>query len=165
MTAYSFENFVASIVGPGGAFDLGAGTGVGEEGCTISMRDDKNTMTIGADGEGMHSLNPSKAGTITFRFLKTAPVNALLSNLYTLQTESKGLLVGQNIIVCRDVMRGDNFGAKQCAFKKFPDTVYNASGTQSMEWVFDCIKITPKLGSGAPSLTNLISDVVSGVFA
>ena len=42
------------------------------------MVDDKSAMTIGADGQGMHSLSGSRAATVTCRFLKTSPVNDLI---------------------------------------------------------------------------------------
>ncbi len=32
-------------------------------------------MTVGADGEVMHSLHAGKSGTITVTLLKTSPVN------------------------------------------------------------------------------------------
>ncbi len=35
----------------------------------------KNTMTIGADGEVMHSLHADKSGTVTVNLLKTSPTN------------------------------------------------------------------------------------------
>ncbi len=55
MGVYSFANVAAAIVGPGGSITLGNGAGPSEEGITISYTEDKNTMTIGADGSGMHS--------------------------------------------------------------------------------------------------------------
>src|SRR5690348_11425020 len=94
---YSFLNVQASIVGPGGSFNLGDGAGVTEEGITIERQDDKDAMTIGADGIGMHSLRASKAGTVTVRLLKTSPQNAKLMAMYDLQTLSS-TLHGQNVI-------------------------------------------------------------------
>ena len=70
MSTYSFLDFSASIVGPGGAFDLGYGSGNAEEGVTVAMLEAKNTMTIGADGTPMHSLHAGKSGTITVTLLK-----------------------------------------------------------------------------------------------
>ncbi|HHD9887370.1 TPA: phage protein [Yersinia enterocolitica] len=65
MSTYSFMDVTASITGVGGSFDLGYGAAVAEEGITTSMIENKNTMTIGADGEGMHSLHAGKGGTVT----------------------------------------------------------------------------------------------------
>jgi hypothetical protein len=36
------------------------------------MTEAKNTMTVGADGEVMHSLHAGKSGTITVTLLKTS---------------------------------------------------------------------------------------------
>ncbi len=56
MGVYSFLNVNATIAGPGGAFNLAAGAAAAEEGITIEAAEDKNVMTIGADGQGQHSL-------------------------------------------------------------------------------------------------------------
>jgi hypothetical protein len=65
----------ATLAGPTGDIDLGYGSANAEEGITVTMTEAKNTMTIGADGEVMHSLHAGKAGTITVTLLKTSPVN------------------------------------------------------------------------------------------
>lgn len=88
MSTYSFMDTQCSLASDDGVFDLGYGAAIAEEGITFSMGGDKNTMTIGADGEGMHSLHADKSGTVTIRVLKTSPVNAKLSNLYQLQAKS-----------------------------------------------------------------------------
>lgn len=76
MTAYSFMDTQCSLTSDDGVIDLGYGAAIAEEGITFAMAGDKNTMTIGADGEGMHSLHADNSGTITIRFLKTSPTNA-----------------------------------------------------------------------------------------
>ncbi|MDE9496171.1 DUF3277 family protein, partial [Xenorhabdus bovienii] len=82
MATYSFIDVSASIVGVGGMVDLGNGAAVSEEGITVAMAEAKNTMTLGADGEVMHSLHAGKAGTITVTLLKTSPANAKLMLMY-----------------------------------------------------------------------------------
>ena len=62
---YSFLDTQASIQGPGGAFSIGAGAGIAEEGITVEPNVDQDTMTIGADGTGMHSLIADQSGKIT----------------------------------------------------------------------------------------------------
>jgi hypothetical protein len=62
------------------------------------MTEAKNTMTIGADGEVMHSLHAGKSGTITVTLLKTSPVNKKLSLMYNAQSQSSALW-GNNVIV------------------------------------------------------------------
>ena len=49
---YSFLDVNAGIVGPGGAFSLGNGAGVSDEGITVAASEDIGAMTIGADGSG-----------------------------------------------------------------------------------------------------------------
>lgn len=145
MNTYSFMDVAATLVGPTGEVDLGYGAGVAEEGIGIAMVGDKNTMTIGADGEGMHSLHASKAGTVTVRLLKTSPNNAKLQAHYDAQSLDARLW-GQNVIVVRQTAAGDIATARSCAFKKNPDLAYKQDG-DFMEWVFDSIKIDRVLGT------------------
>lgn len=62
MATYSFQDVAATIVGPGGAFSLGYGEATAEEGITIARAGDKNTMTVGSDGEGMLVCMPTSPG-------------------------------------------------------------------------------------------------------
>ncbi len=153
MGTYSFLDVQASITGPGGSFQLGAGNANAEEGITVAMSGDKNTMTIGADGKPMHSLHADKSGMITVRLLKTSPANAKLSALYDLQTISSSAH-GQNVISIRNPVSGDLITAQECAFKKLPDVNYGKeAGIQ--EWVFDAGVIDTTLGGGL--LANALS--------
>ena len=145
MATYSFLDVTASIIGVGAAFNLGYGAAVAEEGITITMAGDKNTMTIGADGEGMHSLHADKSGEVTLRYLKTAPINAKLMALYDAQSLSSSLW-GQNLIVIRQTASGDTTTARSCAIKKKPDLKYAKDG-DIVEWVFQAIKIDTILGT------------------
>ncbi len=85
---YSFIDVSASLTGPTGSIDLGYGSANSEEGITVTMTEAKNTMTVGADGEVMHSLHAGKSGTITVTLLKTSPVNKKLSLMYNAQSQS-----------------------------------------------------------------------------
>lgn len=145
MSTYSFLDTQASIVGPGGSFNLGHGAGVAEEGIDIEPNGDKNTMTIGADGTGMHSLHADKSGTISIRLLKTSPVNAQLMAMYDLQSASSALW-GNNIITISNPQIGENNGCRGVAFKKKPKLVYAKEG-QFNEWTFDAIAIDSILGT------------------
>ena len=149
MATYSFINIAMSIVGPGGAFNLGYGSGDAEEGITIEMIDDKNKMDVGADGSIMHSLRASNAGRITVRLLKTAPTNSLLSGLYNFQRFSSGNW-GQNSIVTTDTARGDLVLASQMAFVKQSDLTYAQDGNYNT-WVFIGSIDNELLGTGTPS--------------
>jgi hypothetical protein len=146
MATYSFLDNMCAISGPNGAFSLGAGTGNTEGGISIVQTEDKNTMTIGADGEGMHSLHAGKSGTITIRLLKTSPTNAQLSSMYALDTAG-GASHGKNTITTRDLARGDVITCQQVAFAKYADITYAKDGGE-MVWTFHSVKIDYVLGSG-----------------
>lgn len=144
MATYSFLDVNATLVGAGAILDLGSGSANAEEGISIVMAGDKNTMTIGADGEGMHSLHADKSGQVTVRLLKTSPKNAQLMALYDAQSLSSTLW-GQNLITVTNSGAGDTILARSCAFKKAPDLNYRKDG-DIIEWVFDAIKIDKILG-------------------
>ncbi|MCM2483375.1 phage structural protein [Burkholderia glumae] len=145
MGTYSFMDVTATIVGPTGSFSLGYGEATAEEGITITRAGNKNTMTIGSDGEGMHSLHADKSGQITLRYLKTAPVNAKLMAMYDAQTASSALH-GKNLIEVSQAVSGDVITGRSCAFKKAPDLKYAKDG-DIVEWQFDVVKIDSLLGT------------------
>ena len=144
MATYSFLDVTASLTGPTGVIDLGQGSANSEEGITQTMGGNKNTMTIGADGEVMHSLHADKSGTITVTLLKTSPVNKKLSLAYNAQSQSAATW-GNNVIVIRNTASGDISTARSCAFQKQPD-FNNAKEGGTVAWVFDCGKIDQLLG-------------------
>ncbi|WP_455853123.1 phage structural protein [Pantoea endophytica] len=144
MSTYSFMDVSASLSGPTGVIDLGYGSANSEEGIVIAMSGAKNTMTIGADGEPMHSLHADKSGTITVNLLKTSPVNKKLSLMYNAQSQSSATW-GNNVIVVRNKASGDMSTARSVAFQKLPDNA-NAKVGNTQAWVFDCGKIDQLLG-------------------
>ncbi|MBS8945663.1 MAG: DUF3277 family protein [Kluyvera ascorbata] len=144
MATYSFLDVTASLTGPTGVIDLGQGSANSEEGITQTMGGNKNTMTIGADGEVMHSLHADKSGTITVTLLNTSPVNKKLSLAYNAQSQSSATW-GNNVIVIRNTASGDISTARSCAFQKQPD-FNNAKEGGTVAWVFDCGKIDQLLG-------------------
>jgi len=148
---YSFMDVTASIVSPTGNFNLGYGAGNSEEGITVTMQENKNTMTLGADGSWMHSLHAGNGGTVTCRFLKTSPTNTALMAMYDSQRISSALW-GQNTIMISDPARGDTIVCNGAAFQRQPNVAYAKDGGV-MEWVFDCGVITTVLGDGAPVVT------------
>ena len=141
---YSFIDVSASLTGPTGSIDLGYGSANSEEGIMVAMTEAKNTMTVGADGEVMHSLHAGKSGTITVTLLKTSPVNKKLSLMYNAQSQSSATW-GNNVIVVRNKASGDITTARSCAFQKQPDHA-NAKVGNTVSWVFDCGKIDQLLG-------------------
>lgn len=144
---YSFKDVQCGIVGPGGAFSLGNGSSVAEEGITFNANEDINKMDVGADGNVMHNLHADKSGTVTVRLLKNSPVNAQLMALYTFQT-SNSASHGQNTISLQSTNAGDSVTATQLAFKKVPDLTYAKDGPP-VEWQFDAGRIERLLGAGS----------------
>lgn len=144
--AYSFLDVNAAIVGPGGSFSIGAGAGNSDEGIVISPTEDANTMTIGADGLGMHSLHADKSGSVILRLLKTSPTNALLQAMFNFQRTS-GANHGQNTITISNSSSGDIITCEQVAFSRQPDINYAKNGN-ILEWHFQSIRITDALGQG-----------------
>lgn len=147
MSTYSFLNINATLSGPGGSIQLGAGAGASEEGIDVDMLEEKDQMAVGADGAIMHSLRASDAGTITVRLLKTSPVNAQLSQLYNFQKQSAGVW-GQNVLVVSDVQRGDVVTGTLMAFSKQAPVKYAKDGNV-MEWRFQG-RVEELLGTGVP---------------
>lgn len=148
MATYSFLDVQATLVGPGGAVELGNGAGAAQEGITIAYSEDKGNMLVGADGNVMHSLRASQAGTITVRLLQTSPTNAKLAIMHNAQCQSS-LTFGRNTITIRNSATGDTIVASQCAFAKLPDLTYAQDGS-TYEWVFNCGVINEVLGTGDP---------------
>ncbi|MBZ9939137.1 DUF3277 family protein [Mesorhizobium sp. BR1-1-16] len=150
MAAYSFIDIVGSLIGPGISQSIGAGSGNAEGGIKIPRAEPKNTMTVGADGTGMHSLHAGNHGSISIELLKTAPLNQILSAAYNFQRSSSANW-GRNSISVRDPARGDWWTCTQVAFEKVPDIAYAKDG-DTLTWVFNAVQIDGALGSGAPEL-------------
>ena len=140
---YSFIDVQATFTGPGGTFDI-ASAGVAEEAIRLDMVADKNVMTIGANGDGMHSLRASKAGRVTLQLLKTAPANALLSQVYDFQSSSSANW-GQNQITITNPVTGDTTTCSGGAFQKQADLGYQPQG-QNLRWTFEFVDIEEILG-------------------
>ncbi len=143
--AYSFQDVSASIVGPTGSADLGYGAAVQEEGIIFTQKSEVNTMTIGADGKGMHSLHADKSGRVTVKILKTSPMNSILMAMFDAQRIAASLW-GQNVIVARQTAAGDIVTALDCAFCKPPDIKYAQVG-DFLEWEWDTLEIDRILGT------------------
>ncbi len=144
MSTYSFSDVSASFSGLTGIIDLGYGSANSTEGITVTMPAAVNTVTVGADGEIMHSLSPAKSGAITVTLLKTSPVNKKLSLAYNAQTLSSAAW-GNNVIVVRNHVSGDITTARSVAFHGVPANA-NATDGGTMAWIFDCGKIDQVLG-------------------
>jgi phosphopantothenoylcysteine synthetase/decarboxylase len=146
VAAYSFEDVQATISGPGGTIPLGAGSANAQEGITVEFVDNKNAMTIGADGEGVHSLRATRAARIIVRLLKTSPVNAALNAQFRYQSQSSAFW-GQNVINVSNPVTGDDYQAAEVAYEKHPAVTW-AQDANYNEWAFNAIKCDPILGVG-----------------
>ncbi len=144
--AYSFLDTSATLTGPGGDIDLGANAGVSDEGITVEQSEEINKMTIGAGGQGMHSLIANRSARVTVRLLKTSPTNAQLSAMVAFQRTS-ATNHGQNLIVISNKGLGDRIICDQTAFGKIPAINYKAEG-DFVEWEFHSVDSTVALGSG-----------------
>lgn len=145
MATYSFLDTNCSLVGPGGAINLGQGAGAAEEGITIEPSEDIDSLTIGADGTGMHSLHANKSGVVTVRLLKTSPINQKLAQLYAFQTAS-GVNHGQNTISLSNSNTQDAVTCRLVAFKRAPTLTYAKDGGTN-EWTFSAAQIDRALGA------------------
>lgn len=154
MATYSFQDIVASITGPNGTVNIGAGSCATDGGLSIVMVEDKSTMTIGADGCVMHSLHAGKGANVTVRMLKTSPTNSILSQMYKGDTTNSGEH-GQNTISIRDLQRNDVITAQQCAFAKFADVTYAKDGGE-MVWTFHAGIVDFDLGAGLAVATGVV---------
>lgn len=143
---YSFLDVKCSITGPGGGFSLGSGSGNSEEGITVEPSEELNTMTIGADGQPMHSLHANKSGKVSVRLLKTSPVNAQLASMLAFQRAS-GANHGQNTLSVVNIVSGDTITCQAVAFSKWPTLNYAKEGGTN-EWSFDAGIIDQGLGAG-----------------
>ena len=143
--AYSFQDVTATIVGVGGSINLGNEAGVAEEGISITLTEDKNQMTIGADGTPMHTLVAGNGGTVTVRLQRTSPVNALLSAMFNLQRANSSAW-GKNVITVRRANAQDDITCTLCAFKKWPDLTF-AKGPNIVEWTWDAGRVDGFLGA------------------
>jgi hypothetical protein len=151
MSAYSFLNIQASIVGPGLTAQIGASAGAAKEGLSTAFDEDKSVITTGSDGSIMTTVRASMTGTITVRLLKTSPVNVLLSRAFNFQ-RSSAINWGGNIIRVVDKVRGDVVTGRQMSFVKHADNVWSEEAN-ILEWTFRGI-VNEVVGAGLPDLSH-----------
>lgn len=153
LVTYSFGDVKMTIIGPGIAASVGGdGAGSAKEGITIEPTEDKDVMTLSADGAAMHSLVLANPAKITIRLLKTSPINALLNAAYNLQKSVSGLW-GQNAFVLTNVQTGDMTSCLQTAFSRHSGLTYGTEGGINA-WEFLCGNYQPILGNGTPNGNN-----------
>lgn len=146
LATHSFLDVQANMSGPGiAAVNLGAGAANAEEGISVEMVEETDTMKGGADGSQMHSLHASKAARAMVRLLKTSPINSILDAAYRYQRQS-GLFWGKNIIVIANPVTGDKYTLSQVAFVKHPNNTWDKEGPM-LEWEFNVGVMEPVVGS------------------
>jgi predicted SPOUT superfamily RNA methylase MTH1 len=151
MSAYSFLNVQASIVGPGLSAQIGSTSGAAKEGLSAEFDEDKVTVTTGSDGTIMTSLRASMTGRVKVRLLKTSPINAILNTAFNFQ-RSSAANTGQNLIRVVDKARGDVVTGRQMSFVRHPSNQWSEEGN-ILEWDFIGI-VNEILGAGIPDVTN-----------
>lgn len=151
MSAYSFLNVQASIVGPGLNAQIGSSAGAAKEGLSTEFDEDKTTVTTGADGTIMTSLRASMTGKIVVRLLKTSPINQVLNQAFNFQRSSAANW-GQNALRIVDKARGDVVTGRQMAFVRHPSNAWSEDGN-IIEWTFIGI-VNEVLGAGIPDVSN-----------
>ncbi len=145
---YSFQDVVAALSGPGAAGFIISGpeTAAAEEGMTVTWGEEANTQTIGSDGSVMNSMHAARAGTVTFRLLKTSPNNSVIMALFNFQHQSSAFW-GRNTITIMDVARGDRYTLLGCAWVRVPTNQYGKVGN-TLEYEMHVSLIDPNLGFG-----------------
>ena len=141
--SYSFLDVKASVSGPGGSFSL-SDFELSDEGVTLAQTADKNTLTTGANGDGMHSMKASRAVRATVTLLKTGNGNAQLNAMYRYQAVSSARW-GQNIITITNAVTGDSVTLTAGAFVRQTDLGYKTEGGVNV-WAYDVIDSEQILG-------------------
>lgn len=151
MSAYSFLNVQASVVGPGLTAQIGSSAGAAKEGISTEFDEDKTTVTTGADGSIMTSLRASMTGRITIRLLKTSPINAVLNAAFNFQRTTAANWGGNSIRVV-DKARGDVLTGRSMSFVRHPGNAWAEDGN-ILEWTFQGI-VNEVLGAGIPDVNT-----------
>lgn len=141
---YSFLSFTCAIAGPGGVIPIGSGSGTDDEGISFEPTEDINSMEVGPDGLGQHSLHGNRSGRVVLRLLKTSPTNALLMAMFNFQTNSAANH-GQNTITGVDQVSGDVITCQQTAFRQRPTLKFGKVAGYN-EWIFDTVSMEFALG-------------------
>lgn len=142
MAAYSPLDVHATITGPGGMISLGMGSGLAQDGITITQSEPTNSMQVGLDGSVCHNKSESSAGTIAFSFLGVSKAQDQLLKMYNLQERVPGSLMhGKNVITITNNATGETIVATECAFQNISATGYKKE-IDNATWTFDCGQIT-----------------------
>lgn len=142
---YSFTDVQIALNGPGGAFDVKS-AGMAAEGITIANVSEKDVMTIGANGNGMHTLIQSDAARVEISMLKTAPGNNILSYMYGFGKSSSANW-GKLQMTVKNPVTGDSIELLGGAFAKMADMAFRSEASLVV-WPFLFIVRNDVLGNG-----------------
>ena len=153
-TTYSFLDVQATLTSPSVTFDIGS-AGVADDAIRISMVGEKTTMTIGADGDGQHNMIASNASRCEISFLKDAPGNALMNQLYNFQSSSSANTGNIQITISNNVM-GDVIQLTGGAIAKQADIAYTREGPANV-WSMNFISRHDVLGNGLNARAEIVA--------
>jgi len=142
---YSFLDVQATLVAPGFTFDIKS-AGIAAEGIRIAMLGEKDVTTIGADGNGMHTLIASDAANCEVTVLKSGPANAMFNALYNFQKTASANW-GNIQITINNPSVGETILLVGGAFLKQADISYAEQATLNI-WPFRFIARHDLLGNG-----------------
>lgn len=145
-TTYSFLDVQASItVANYGSFDIGS-AGESDEGIRIRNAGPKNRRTIGADGDGMHTLIASDAADGEISLMKSASGNKMLGDLYN-WAKSSSANWGNIALLISNPNTGDQENLVGGAFGKLADNAY-ATEAGLIVWPIEFIFRKNQFGNG-----------------
>ena len=142
---YSFQDVQATLSGPAGIVDIKNG-GVSDEGVMIAALGPKDVMTIGAAGNGMHTLIAANGARCEISLLKTGPGNAILNVMYNFARASSANW-GKLQLTLQNPATGDSITLLGGAFEKQADLRYGTQGALNV-WPFLFISRDDILGNG-----------------
>lgn len=99
------------------------------------LNEDSATIVTGLGGASGVAINPSNAGTFTFKLLQTSRMNGLLSDLVKSDSLTKSNLRVVPISIT-DGSGNDKANATQCIIKSVPKLGFSKGGLSERLWVF-----------------------------
>lgn len=135
--AYSWNDVVITIAGPGGVLTIGKGTGGADGGVKITQLSDVNVFEQGLGDTGMHHKQETSAKTIEINMLAGSDENLTLRTMYNVQKAGDSAVWGVNVITIKTRLPGSTIGVyNECAFRSLPE-VSLANQAAPLVWTFD----------------------------
>ena len=135
--AYSWNDVVMTITGPGGTLTIGKGTGGADGGVKITQMSDVNVFEPGLGDTGMHHKQETSAKSIEVNMLAGADENLILRTMYNIQKSGDSSIWAENVITIKTRLPGMTIGVYTgCAFKTLPE-IGLANQAAPLVWTFD----------------------------